>query len=94
LEKKQKMAQFNYLNDINALNTMDSEMTKGPAPRWQRKLDASTSMNTSQLNSSKQKLSMSYNAGTSFSLNMTGSAGTSKTPRKTSNPKKTPSKGK
>lgn len=42
---------------------MDGELTKGPAPRWQKKLDlstASTSFNASSMNTSRQKLSVSF----------------------------------
>lgn len=42
---------------------MDGEITRGPAPRWQKKLETSTnmSMNASMNTSTKQKLSVSYN---------------------------------
>lgn len=45
---------------------MDGELTKGPAPRWQKKLDistASTSFNASSMNTSRQKLSVSFGNG-------------------------------
>ncbi|XP_055599474.1 cell division cycle protein 20 homolog [Uranotaenia lowii] len=58
------MAQFNYINELNNILTMDGELTKGPAPRWQKKLDmsaASTSFNaTGSMNTSRHKLSMSF----------------------------------
>lgn len=57
------MAQFNYINELNNIITMDGELTKGPAPRWQKKLDlsaASTSFNASSMNTSRQKLSASF----------------------------------
>lgn len=82
------MAQFNYMNEINNLLSMDGELTRGPIPRWQRKLDLSTSVNNSSINTSKPKLSVSYNH--------TGAAATSisnKTPNKKTSmeSKKTPS---
>ncbi|XP_062699809.1 cell division cycle protein 20 homolog [Aedes albopictus] len=60
------MSQFNYLNELNNIITMDGELTKGPAPRWQKKLDistASTSFNASSMNTSRQKLSVSFGNG-------------------------------
>lgn len=54
------MSQFNYLNEINSVLTMDGELNKVPAPRWQKKLDLSTALNGS-INTSK--LSVSYNNG-------------------------------
>ncbi|XP_055637813.1 cell division cycle protein 20 homolog [Toxorhynchites rutilus septentrionalis] len=60
------MSQFNYINDLNNIITMDGELTKGPAPRWQKKLDmsaASASFNASSMNTSRQKLSISFSNG-------------------------------
>ncbi|EDS30587.1 cell division cycle 20 [Culex quinquefasciatus] len=58
------MSQFNYIQDLQNIITLDGELTKGPAPRWQKKLDistaASTSFNASAMNTSRQKLSMSF----------------------------------
>lgn len=56
------MSQFTYLNDINSVLTMDGELTRGPAPRWQKKLNASEVSLNASVNSSKSKLSMSYNS--------------------------------
>ncbi|XP_053690665.1 cell division cycle protein 20 homolog [Sabethes cyaneus] len=88
------MSQFNYMNELKDIITMDGELTKGPAPRWQKKLDmsaASTSFNTSSINTSRPMLSMSFSGaqppGTS-SGTLSG-----KTPKKTSS-KATPGKGK
>lgn len=53
-----KMAQFNYLNELNNILTMDGELTKGPAPRWQKKLDLSTA--STSFNASSKKLSVSF----------------------------------
>ncbi|XP_058820845.1 cell division cycle protein 20 homolog [Topomyia yanbarensis] len=89
------MSQFNYMNDLKDIITMDGELTKGPAPRWQKKLDmsaASTSFNVSAINSSRPKLSMSFS-----SIQPAVPAGTlsGKTPKKASSGSKaTPSKGK
>uniref|UniRef100_A0A8D8ETB4 Cell division cycle protein 20 homolog n=1 Tax=Culex pipiens TaxID=7175 RepID=A0A8D8ETB4_CULPI len=58
------MSQFNYIQDLQNIITLDGELTKGPAPRWQKKQDissaASTSFNASAMNTSRQKLSMSF----------------------------------
>uniref|UniRef100_U5EZT8 Putative anaphase promoting complex cdc20 cdh1 and ama1 subunit n=1 Tax=Corethrella appendiculata TaxID=1370023 RepID=U5EZT8_9DIPT len=76
------MAHFSYQNEINSFLTMDGELARGPAPRWQKKIDLSTSsINSSVLSTSinKQKLSISYNnAAASFIAN------NNKTPRKNS----------
>lgn len=55
------MSQFAYINDINsALGGMDGDLTRGPMPRWQKKLEtSSTSSHNSSVNNSK--LSVSYN---------------------------------
>lgn len=83
------MSQFNFFNEINSALTMDGEITRGPPPRWQKKMmDASSS---SHLNGSRSVLSVSYN--TSFS----GANPPTKTPGKTGDTKNkktpTPSKG-
>lgn len=86
------MAQFNYLNEINSIITMDGEITRGPVPRWQKKLDMSSSMlNNSSMNTSKAKLSVSYNNGFN-NANVINNSG-NKTPNKliTAEGKKTPS---
>lgn len=54
------MSQFNYLNEINNVLSMDSDLTRCQAPRWQKKMDSSSAMNAS-INTSK--LSVSYNNG-------------------------------
>lgn len=90
------MSQFAYLNELNSIITMDGELTKGPAPRWQKKLDmssASTSFNASSMNTSRQKLSISFGGNSQPSI----PAGTlsGKTPKKSGNSgSKTPGKGK
>lgn len=49
------MSNFNYLNEINNILTMDGDLNRGPAPRWQKKaMDASSSsMHNGSLNTSK-----------------------------------------
>lgn len=60
------MSQFNFFNDINSALTLDGEITRGPAPRWQKKLEASSaSLNGSINATTRSVLSVSYN--TSFS---------------------------
>uniref|UniRef100_A0A182IW47 CDC20/Fizzy WD40 domain-containing protein n=1 Tax=Anopheles atroparvus TaxID=41427 RepID=A0A182IW47_ANOAO len=83
------MAQFKYLNDVNSFVAMDGEITKGPAPRWQKKLDlsaASASFNNSALanNSTRQKLSISFTGnGNNANNTLQSTVGFSlKTPRK------------
>lgn len=95
------MSQFNYVNEINNVLGMDSELTKGPAPRWQRKLDSSTQSINNSINTSK--LSISYNgyaaAASSSQSNKTPNKSGSqqlsqgkKTPNSKSPGRKTPSK--
>lgn len=80
---------------------MDSDLTKGPAPRWQRKLDSSTQSINNSINTSK--LSISYNgyaaaasSSQSKTPNKSGSQQSSSQGKKTPNSKspgrKTPSK--
>ncbi|XP_052867645.1 cell division cycle protein 20 homolog isoform X1 [Anopheles cruzii] len=84
------MAQFNYMKDLNNFVTLDGEITRGPAPRWQKKLDlssASTSFNSSALanTSTRQKLTISFTGNGNNNPNTTqpSSSGLSlKTPRK------------
>lgn len=70
------MSQFNYMNEINSLLTMDGDIGKGPAPRWQKKMNASSTTLNGSINTSK--ISMSFNSAMSSSaLNVTN-----KTPQK------------
>ncbi|KAL1459225.1 hypothetical protein WDU94_011232 [Cyamophila willieti] len=47
------MSQFAFFNDLNSAVNMDEPITKGPAPRWQRKnKENSVEMNMSSFNSS------------------------------------------
>lgn len=86
------MSQFNFINDMNSLLNLDSDLKMQSKPRWQRKNDAS-------INSSK--LSMSYNnsilAGSTANTTATGSKTPNKSvaegggaKRKTPNDKKSP----
>lgn len=74
---------------------MDGEITRGPVPRWQKKLDMSSSMlNNSSMNTSKAKLSVSYNNGYNANANANANSNSgNKTPNKgiTAEGKKTPS---
>lgn len=72
------MANLNFVNDLNQLLTMDEPVTKGPLPRWQKKI----------LESSNTSINASLNS-TSVNSNLT-----SKTPSKKSSyeNKKTPGK--
>lgn len=98
------MAQFNYLNELNSLATIDGPITRGPLQRWVKKSNSenvnpslSTSLknmsnlNISSCNQSMQKLSISSNQ--SYTTNALSS---NKTPPRNENKKgkKTPSKNK
>ncbi|XP_063891462.1 cell division cycle protein 20 homolog isoform X1 [Helicoverpa armigera] len=97
------MAQFNYLNEINSLATMDGPITRGPLQRWAKKSNSeninplSTSfknhsnVNLSTCNQSMQKLSLSANQSCNNSV-----LSSNKTPTRNDNKKgkKTPSKNK
>ncbi|KAF9822861.1 hypothetical protein SFRURICE_016095 [Spodoptera frugiperda] len=97
------MAQFNYLNEINSLATMDGPITRGPLQRWAKKSNSeninplSTSfknhsnVNLSSCNQSMQKLSISANQSCNNSV-----ISTNKTPTRNEHKKgkKTPSKNK
>ncbi|KAH8410414.1 hypothetical protein KR215_004034 [Drosophila sulfurigaster] len=71
------MSQFNFVSDLQNALVMDGD-TRGPAPRWKKKLEAS--MNGSA-NTTRSVLSVSYN--TSFS----GVQASTKTPGKNSEAK-------
>lgn len=80
------MSQFSYINDINSALGMDSEITKGPVPRWQKKMDASSQSINNSINTSK--LSISYNGfNANMTMTTTANSGSSKT-----NNNKTPNK--
>lgn len=91
------MSQFNFFNEINSAFTMDGEITRGPPPRWQKKLEASaaaTSLNGS-INPNRSVLSVSYN--TSFSCvnppSKTPGKNADTKNKKTPTPSKTPGGG-
>lgn len=63
------------MNEINSVLTMDGEIGKGPAPRWQKKLNASAATLNSSINTSK--ISISFNSAMSSSVLVTN-----KTPQK------------
>lgn len=83
------MAQFKFWNEVNGLLNMDGPITKGPAPRYQRKKD---SANTSSSSSKPRSLSSS---SSSFNSSRTPSKSYSKTPSKSPGKlkSKTPSPG-
>ncbi|XP_059057333.1 cell division cycle protein 20 homolog [Achroia grisella] len=98
------MAQFNYLNELNSLATIDGPLTRGPLQRWAKKtnnenhnpsLSAShkniSNANISSCNQSMQKLSLSANQSCNNSV-----LSSNKTPTRNENKKgkKTPSKNK
>ncbi|XP_073984224.1 cell division cycle 20 protein fzy [Rhodnius prolixus] len=72
------MAQFHFANDLNNALRMDEPITKGPVPRWKKKMDTSSNMT---INSS---------LSTSTVKSSTNSKTPNKNERKT--PSKTPSK--
>lgn len=83
------MSQFNYVNEINNVLGMDSELTKGPAPRWQRKLDSSTNQSiNNSINTSK--LSISYNGYAAAASSSQGSRTPNKSGTQSGQGKKTP----
>ncbi|XP_013173335.1 PREDICTED: cell division cycle protein 20 homolog [Papilio xuthus] len=98
------MAQFNYLNEINSLATMDGPITRGPLQRWIKKsnneninpslsssLKNISNANISSCNQSLQKLSITANQSCNNSA-----LSNSKTPTRNENKKgkKTPCKTK
>lgn len=91
------MSQFNYINEINSALTMDGDI-KGPAPRWQRKMNASTATLNGSINTSKISVSFNsaMNCSTLGATNSTTITTTNKTPQKTATVnfkgKKTPGK--
>ncbi|XP_038214149.1 cell division cycle protein 20 homolog [Zerene cesonia] len=98
------MAQFNYLNEINSLATIDGPITRGPVQRWVKKsgneninpvlstsFKNNTNVNISSCNQSMQKLSISANQSCNNSI-----LSSNKTPTRSENrkSKKSPSKNK
>lgn len=73
------MSQFAYMNEINSAFIMDGDISKGPMPRWQKKMNGSTANLNASANTSK--ISISYNSVLSTS---TTAIASNKTPQKTS----------
>lgn len=70
------MSQFAYMNDIkSALIIMEGDISKGPIPRWQKKLNGSSANLNASANTSK--ISISYN-----SILSTSTTASNKTPQK------------
>ncbi|XP_049872484.1 cell division cycle protein 20 homolog [Pectinophora gossypiella] len=103
------MAQFNYLNEIKSLATMDGPITRGPLQRWAKKtgseninpaLSASQqniSNNISVCNQSMQKLSVSANQSCNNSVlssNKTPTRNEKKSKSKTPSKNKSPGRSK
>lgn len=76
------MSQFAYFNEINSAFIMDGDISKGPMPRWQKKLNGSSANLNASANTSK--ISISYNSALSTSISAAGAAASSKTPQKNS----------
>ena len=85
------MSQFKYFNDIDNVLTMDGDIGKGPAPRWQKKLNNSSATLNGSINTSK--ISISFNPAMNTAPTMNN---TQKTPQKNGTSifkgKKTPGK--
>lgn len=71
------MSQFAYLNEINSAFIMDGDISKGPMPRWQKKLNGSSANLNASANTSR--ISISYN-----SVLSTSTTASNKTPQKSS----------
>jgi len=86
------MSQFNFVSDLQNALIMDGE-TRGPAPRWKKKLEASLN---GSVNTTRSVLSVSYN--TSFSgvqapTKTPGKSSEGKTKKSNTTPSKTPGGG-
>ncbi|EDW11305.1 cell division cycle protein 20 homolog [Drosophila mojavensis] len=86
------MSQFNFVSDLQNALIMDGE-TRGPAPRWKKKLEASLN---GSVNTTRSVLSVSYN--TSFSgvqapTKTPGKSSDAKTKKSATTPTKTPGGG-
>ncbi|EDV31376.1 uncharacterized protein Dana_GF14581 [Drosophila ananassae] len=86
------MSQFNFVSDLQNALIMDGE-TRGPAPRWKKKLEASLN---GSANTTRSVLSVSYN--TSFSgvqapTKTPGKSSEGKSKKSTTTPTKTPGGG-
>lgn len=74
------MSQFTYMNEIKSALIMEGDISKGPMPRWQKKLNGSSANLNASANTSR--ISISYNSVLSTST--TAPAASNKTPQKTS----------
>lgn len=74
------MSQFAYFNEINSAFIMDGDISKGPVPRWQKKLNGSSANLNASANTSK--ISVSYNSILSTSTTAAAAAASNKTPQK------------
>jgi len=86
------MSQFNFVSDLQNALIMDGE-TRGPPPRWKKKLEASLNGSAS---TTRSVLSVSYN--TSFSgvqapAKTPGKSSEGKAKKSTTTPTKTPGGG-
>lgn len=73
------MSQFAYMNEIKSALIMEGDISKGPMPRWQKKLNGSSANLNASANTSK--ISISYNSILSTS---TTAPASNKTPQKNS----------
>lgn len=73
------MSQFAYMNEIKSALIMEGDISKGPMPRWQKKLNGSSANLNASANTSK--ISISYNSILSTS---TTAPVVNKTPQKSS----------
>ena len=76
------MSQFAYMNEIKSALIMEGDISKGPMPRWQKKLNGSSANLNASANSSK--VSISYNSILSTSTTAAAAASSNKTPQKNS----------
>ncbi|KAH8263094.1 hypothetical protein KR044_004314 [Drosophila immigrans] len=86
------MSQFNFVSDLQNALVMDGD-TRGPAPRWKKKLEAS--MNGSA-NTTRSVLSVSYNtsfSGVQASTKTPGKSSDAKVKKSMTTPSKTPGGG-
>lgn len=74
------MSQFTYMNEIKSALIMEGDISKGPMPRWQKKLNGSSVNLNASANTSK--ISISYNS--ILSTSTTAPAASNKTPQKNS----------
>lgn len=86
------MSQFNFVSDLQNALIMDGE-TRGPAPRWKKKLEASLN---GSANTTRSVLSVSYNtsfSGVQVSTKTPGKTSDGKAKKSATTPSKTPGGG-